>query len=253
VNAVDGVSLMTYDLGWWGNDPGNPNDGEHSLPEYVVDSINAWTEPPGAQNDRPWVFGTWGNNAPAEMMGVGMPFYGRNIHGNDAYTYAELVGGGTTSDGNYYSYNGQTVWVLDPELAAARVEFAHDRGLKNIIIWEIAQDLPPSHPDSLLRAAFETAQSLQPIPGDYDGNGAVGASDYQLWVSTFGFTDGDLRADGNGNGVIDAGDYTFWRDRAALTSGGAVIGQTVPEPAAATMLLVAAGIGVCVGRVCRGE
>ena len=252
-NAVDGVSLMTYDLGWWGNDPGNPFAGEHSLPEYVVDAVNAWTEPPGSQNDRPWVFGTWGNNAPAEMLGVGMPFYGRNIHGSTAYTYAELVGSGTTTDGNYYSYNGQTVWVLDPELAAARAEFAHDRGLKNIIIWELAQDLPPSHPDSLLRAAFEKLQSLQPIPGDYDGDGEIGLSDYELWGSTFGFTSGDLRADGNGDGIVDAADYTFWRDRVTPTSGSAAIAQAVPEPTAAAMVVVIVGMGVCARRIRRRE
>jgi hypothetical protein len=197
------------------------------------------------------VFGTWGNNAPAEMVGVGMPFYGRNIHGNNAYTYAELVGGGTTSDGNYYSYNGQTVWVLDPELAAQRVEFAHDRGLKNVIIWEIAQDLPPSHPDSLLRAAFEMLQSLQPSPGDYDGDGTVGPSDYQLWRSTFGLTSGDLRADGNHNGIVDAADFTVWRDHASFTSGSAAFGQAVPEPRTSGTLLIMGSMGVCVRSVRR--
>ena len=49
-------------------------------------------------------------------------------------------------------------------------------------------------------------------PADYDHNGSVGSSDYDLWRSTFGnsVTPG-TDADGNGNGVIDAGDYVLWR------------------------------------------
>src|SRR3954468_12468241 len=73
-NAIDGISLMTYDLGWWGNDPANPFQGEHSLPQYVTDAANAWSQPPGSPNQRPWVFGSWGNNVPTDKFGVGLPF-----------------------------------------------------------------------------------------------------------------------------------------------------------------------------------
>ncbi len=233
-HAIDGVALMTYDLGWWGNDPANPNTGEHSLPEYVIDASNAWTEAPGSPNDRPWVFGNWGNSAPADKLGVALPFYGRNVSNGVAYTYAELVAGGTTSDGNYYSYAGGNVWAVDPDMAAERVQYAHDNGLQSIIIWEIGQDLSPTNPDSLLRAAYERSKLLTAKPGDYDGDGTIGTGDYALWKSTLGNSiDGDLRADGNGNNTVDLADYTVWRDQRDLTMLDWPASQAIPEPATA--------------------
>jgi hypothetical protein len=51
------------------------------------------------------------------------------------------------------------------------------------------------------------------LPGDYDGDGTVDPSDYQVWKQSFGQTgERYAGADGNGNGVIDAADYTVWRD-----------------------------------------
>src|SRR6187401_1979432 len=105
-DAIDGISLMTYDLGWWGNDPSNPYQGEHSLPEYVTNSVDAWTEPAGSHNDRPWVFGSWGNNVPAAKLGVGLPFYSHTVTSPDITNlYSELLGAATT-DTNYFTYGG---------------------------------------------------------------------------------------------------------------------------------------------------
>lgn len=242
-NAIDGVSLMTYDVGWWGNDPENPATGEHSLQEYVEDSVDAWTMPPGSPvpNDRDWAFGpTWGNNTSAALLGVGMPFYGRDISSGAAYSYAELRDGTwATADNNYYTRGGRTVWLPGPNLVEDRVEFANERGLQNIIIWELAHDLAPDQPNSLLRRAFLKNESYAvAVPGDYDGNGGVGPEDYALWKSTYGATEGDMRADGNENGVIDAADYTFWRnllEGANGTGAGGVNGNAVPEPSTAIL------------------
>ena len=254
-NAIDGVSLMTYDLSWWANG-GDGHIGEHSLPQYVTDSLNAWTDPAGSTNKRPYVFSKWGNNISPSLLGVGLPFYGHGLidktvnppvnHTGDTFTYAELVAGGTTSDGSYYTYHNEPVWTPGPDVVKQRVQFAHDRGLKNIIIWELGQDLAPTNPGSLLRTAYLKNETLG---GDFDGDGVVGPSDYLVWQSTFGATTGgDLRADANGDGVVDASDYTIWRDHmrrspaAALARANQFLSRrTVGQLAVAVALLVGYG------------
>lgn len=53
--------------------------------------------------------------------------------------------------------------------------------------------------------------SIEPVVGDFDGNGTVGQSDYDMWVANYGSTI-NLEADANNNGVVDIADYTVWRD-----------------------------------------
>jgi hypothetical protein len=238
-NAIDGVSLMTYDLGYWGNDPEDPYTGEHSLPQYVADSVDAWTKPIGSPIpvDRDYAFTSWGNDTTTNHLGVGLPLYGRDINTSEAVSYADLKSGGwTTTDGNYYMRGDQTVWIPGPDLAQQRVDFANSMGLKNIILWSLNDDLDPTDPASLLRRAYEANLSAVGLTGDYDHDGIVGPSDHQLWRSTFGSTSGDLRADGNMDGTIDAADYTVWRDHQTSSGLGA---SSVPEPSAAVMLLSA--------------
>lgn len=51
------------------------------------------------------------------------------------------------------------------------------------------------------------------LPGDFDRNGIVGSTDYDMWKSTFGQSVAVWSsADANGNGVVDAADFTTWRD-----------------------------------------
>ena len=101
-NGIDGISLMTYELAWWANDPADPNRGEHSLPQYVTDSVDDWTDAPGSPNRRPYVFSVWGLNAQEQDLGIGLPFFGRVIGTSQqpvagtAYAYSQLVSGGTT-------------------------------------------------------------------------------------------------------------------------------------------------------------
>jgi GH18 family chitinase len=234
-DAIDGISLMTYDLGWWGNDPANPYQGEHSLPEYVTDSVDAWTQPAGSPNHRTYVFGSWGNNVPTSKFGVGLPFYAHSVTSPDAtHTYAELVAGGSTTDGNYYTYAGRSYWIPGPGLAAQRMQFANDRGLEHIIIWEIGQDLSPTNPNSLLRTAFVKNETLS---GDFDGDHDMDEDDFNIWRSAFGQTT-DLRADGNGNGVVDSADYVVWRKHAAVAGNGSLANGNVPEPACVSSIAI---------------
>jgi GH18 family chitinase len=250
-NAIDGISLMTYELAWWANDAADPNRGEHSLAQYVTDSVDAWTDAPGSTNRRPYVFAQWGRGADEADLGVGLPFFGRVIGttqspmGGTAHTYSEIATGATPTDasGNYYTYFGQPVWTAGPALAEQRVQFVHVRGLQHVIIWEIAQDLAPSNPNSLLRRAYEKNLSLTPVAGDYDTDRDVDGADYTVWKSNFGSTS-DLRADGNKNGVVDSADFVFWRRQAGQT-GSSAMGALIPEPAIGNTLLLLLFLQVC--------
>jgi len=78
--------------------------------------------------------------------------------------------------------------------------------------------------------------------GDYNGNGQVDPSDYNIWKSNFGTA--NAAADGNGDGIVNAADYTIWRDHLGqmVGSGSAA---SVPEPAG--MALVASALFGTVG------
>ena len=215
-HAIDGVSLMTYDLGWWSNDPSNPNTGQHSLQADVATAVRAWTDAPGSTNQRPWVFGSWGNDVPTDKLGIGLPMYGRGFNGSSAglaVTYRDLIAGGTTNNGSSYQYQGSDVWIPSRDMVKQRVDFAVAQDLQNIIIWELAQDLPPDHQNSMLRAA-------QRPDGDFNGDGAWDSSDIDTLSTAIAASSNDAAFDMNGDGLITladiSGDQVGW-----LAIGGA--------------------------------
>ena len=118
------------------------------------------------------------------------------------------------------------------------MQFAHSRGLQNVFIWELGQDVDPTSPNSLLRSAFLANETLK---GDFNGDHLMDASDYDIWRSTFGSTT-DLRADANGNGVIDAADYVIWRQSATSVGSGVGVGSEVPEPTLLGLMAIAGAL-----------
>jgi GH18 family chitinase len=155
---IDGVSLMTYDLSWWSNADGRTNLGPHSTEDQVEVSVRAWTERPGSPNQRSSAFAAWGQGAPSDKLGVGLPLYGRGFNGANpklSAAYRELIANGETRNGAAYRYRDADYWI--PSLAAVRerVRFADRKGLHHVILWELTQDLPPSDERSMLRAADE--------------------------------------------------------------------------------------------------
>ena len=80
----------------------------------------------------------------------------------------------------------------------------------------------------------------QLLAGDYNADGDVNATDYDVWQTTFGTSGAGLAADGNGDGTVDAADYTIWRDNeGASVHAGAGSGSNaaVPEPTTAAMMV----------------
>ncbi len=242
-DAIDGISLMTYDLGWWGNDPANPNNGEHSLHEYVEDTVDAWTDPASANTQRPYVWSSasWGNDTAAAKLGIGLPFYGKDIFNNSPYTYAELVTNASDQGNGYYSLNGRTIWIPDSTDIKARIQLAHDEGLQNVFIWEIGQDLHPSDPNSMLRIAANKLASLTAIPGDFNGDGMVDATDLAQWQGDYGINN---ESDADGDGDSDGRDFLIWQRNYSPAPNVLIAGSTaVPEPS--SLVLIS-----CLGSMC---
>ena len=255
-NAIDGASLMTYDLGWWANDPSDPNLGEHSLPVYAEDALEAWTNPAGTPIPRTWVFGSKTSiDAPEDHLAIGIPFYGRGYAGSGgAYTYIDLHQNGTTADGNYYNYFGSNVWMLGPDLVAERIEYANQQGLQNVIIWELGQDLDPDDPDSLLRAAYEANLAFQLIPGDADRDGDVDLDDFDILTENFGqaVVGGTLQGDFNEDGFVTFDDFAIQALHFGQSNGESVHAP-VPEPASVTLLAACSALAFVPGRRMRQQ
>ena len=87
----------------------------------------------------------------------------------------------------------------------------------------------------------------EPVPGDFNEDGEVDASDFQEWSSTFGSTVA-LAADGNGDGSVNTADYTIWRDNLPTISmmfsrlGGSA--YIMPEPNSAMAIMCVATLYV---------
>ena len=69
------------------------------------------------------------------------------------------------------------------------------------------------------------------LAGDYDGSGAVGQIDYEVWRRQFGTSvqNPGAGADGNANGVVDLGDYVVWRNNLGATSAASAPGASASQ------------------------
>ena len=88
---------------------------------------------------------------------------------------------------------------------------------------------------------------VAPMPGDFDGNGAVDTCDLEDWMSGHGIASGAARTDGDADsdGDVDGSDYVLWqRNFGAAPPGLAALGAAVPEPSTAVLLL-AGWLGLC--------
>lgn len=139
---ADWIQLMVYDqAGAWAASP----YGSHSSFQHLLDAVDFWKRK--------------GYTKSAQIV-IGLPFYGYKFKSdagglagqlpyNDIVSYFPFL----TPDVNEYKlvvFNG-------PDLIKEKTSYAKRRGFKGVMIWEMTQDMPSTHPKSLLRAIGEAA------------------------------------------------------------------------------------------------
>ena len=133
---TDFVQLMTYD---------HVASGTHYPLSTMKSKVNSWVSA----------------GMKKQNIVVGMPMYSRpGIWGvtPSAVTYRNIVSANPSlsPSADSVSYSGTTQYFNGLDTIKAKSEYAKKDGLQGVMFWEIGQDVPLSHPMSLLSAAAET-------------------------------------------------------------------------------------------------
>lgn len=90
---------------------------------------------------------------------------------------------------------------------------------------------------SVGQAHLFSTTPLDGLPGDFNQDGRVDASDYTVWRDTLNGSGEGLPADANGDGAVNLADHAYW----AANYGADLPTTAVPEPASAISIVVALG------------
>ncbi|MCO6045881.1 sulfatase-like hydrolase/transferase [Aeoliella sp. ICT_H6.2] len=120
-------------------------------------------------------------------------------------------------------------------------------------VFRISEDLRTLEFDMTIDADMLTqlrilTLAVPMLAGDFNNDGYVDTSDYQLWRTEFGSATASS-ADGNLDGRVDIADYTIWRNNLGASLQAPNAGSnSVPEP---TGVLLAVGFAFCLLRTLR--
>lgn len=196
-------------------------DFHSSVPDYNIDGPNGQGSPgfaPGEFRDD-WGYIRTGVGDQNNPWWVALRALQPNL-------LQESSGGGPsskTSVGFALSFLGADMAVtLENQFAISRpISFYHNYG-KNVGL-----------------AMYEAwVQVDAPLPGDFDEDGTVDDADLAAWRLGAGLTAGAAhwQGDADGDHDVDGADFLVWQQQ---FGGSSILGQTIPEPAAASLLGVA--------------
>lgn len=186
--ALDWVSAMTYDY----HGAFDPMTNHQSA--LYPDPSRVGTPGYEPRNNLSWATDEFlARGVPADKLMLGLALYGRNWAGvgptnnglgqpatgagpgtweNGVLDYKDLHNKVTTQPGVYQRHwdsVSQTAYVYAPTVAGgmfstyddaqsirAKLDFAHQKQLGGVLMWEISADLPVTHQDSIIRMASES-------------------------------------------------------------------------------------------------
>ena len=108
--------------------------------------------------------------------------------------------------------------------------------------WNGVGDPPANELGEFIAANMVAANlvDVQPVTGDYNGDGVVDAADYTIWRDHSG-SEVETEIDGDKSGVVDVGDYDVWRANFGGHQGGGAVAASnaaVPEPSTCMLALL---------------
>ncbi|MCO6045237.1 lamin tail domain-containing protein [Aeoliella sp. ICT_H6.2] len=116
--------------------------------------------------------------------------------------------------------NGEEAWPIAPDGEGA-----------TLVVVDVLGDYSDGAnwmASSVINGTPGTADT-QALPGDYNSDGMVDATDYQVWKSYFGQVVAiGTGADGNFDGIVDLADYTVWRNHLGVSQPATSSIQTPP-------------------------
>jgi hypothetical protein len=181
------------------------------------------------------------------------PYSGFALSGDPSVSAAAVAFHATLDDGGHGLFTGpdpvadKVIQTGDPLLGST---VASIQPLARTSMNDIGQIGFVAHLASGDTVVARANPFAGPSPiGDYDGSGAVDASDYVVWRHSLGETGRLLLADGDASGTVDAGDYDLWKShfgtavsiRPTLTLSSST---AIPEPASVSLLIMGAAVGI---------
>jgi hypothetical protein len=180
------------------------------------------------------------SSAPLYLLGTGHRF--ETLAPADSvsptsFLLADPIGGDQSQGGQQFPDNhGLLAYALDNDNVPAAAPGAYgffarltsdQYGTSNpfLVVFNYGVDY------SQITAAALAINAAAFLPGDYNHNDHVDATDYVIWRKTLGSTTA-LAADGSGNQFVDGADYALWRNNMghAVSASGQLTSFAIPEP-----------------------
>lgn len=136
-------------------------------------------------------------------------------------------------DGLFVPVLGQTFNIITGNTVTGAFDYKDVSGMPAGLAFRL----------NYLANAVQLEVVTKPIyAADFDDDGDVDLTDYNIWKGAFGL---NQLGDANGDNISDASDYTIWRDTNGSVPGAAVVNAAaVPEPAAWVILALGLLLGV---------